>query len=208
MRYAGLDVSKTCTGWGLLTPDEKLSGTFRCPVRRPFMLKEGRLDAAYAGNVAHWYAQVLDAWLVKHKPDIAGIEQPQPGNIQRVQTDVTFDTLFHGQAITKRKVGGTNFETTHFLVGLAFQTALICRKRGIEPVYVSSNTWRGGLEIGRPPTGVKPQERSSWYKGEAKKIAQDAGHSPKSADAAEGFCIALYLHKINQPRDDLFAHAS
>lgn len=208
MRYAGLDVSKTCTGWALLTPDSMVSGTFRCPIRRPFDLKEGRLNAAYAANVAQWYAEILDAWLVKHKPDIAGIEQPQPGNLQRTQTDVSFDTLFAGQAITKRKVGGTNFETTHFLVGLAFETCRICRRLGIEPIYVASNQWRASVEIAKPPGDVPATDRTSWYKDQAKKRAKAAGHVPKSGDAAEAFCIALHLQKLDQPRNDLFAFAS
>ncbi|EFO30127.1 hypothetical protein TRICHSKD4_3702 [Roseibium sp. TrichSKD4] len=207
-RYAGLDVSKTCTGWGLITPEGISSGTMRCKIKRPFELPAGKIDAAYAGKVGDWYQRELDAWLVKHKPDTIAIEQPQPGSLERTKTEINHATMFAGEAKKKVKVGGTSFEVTHFLISLAFLMSTVCIRRGLQPVYVPSNEWRGTVGIGKPPHTVEAKNRRDWYKKKARETALARGHETKSGDAAEALCIALHLKLQAEPEGTLFSAVS
>ncbi len=209
MRFLGLDVSKTCTGWGLFSPDEVDAGTLRCPVKAPFGLKRGKIDAAYAGRVADWQAQELDALFVKLRPDVVGIEQPLPGNSSREvlvaedQQASLGDDRMQFQKMTKKKVGGTSYDVTHFLHGLAIGAARIASKRNIPPLYVPSQTWRSKSGVGRAPKGAGSTS-TTWYKSRAKEICFQLGYPQKSGDAAEGLLIAYYLYLENAPQD-LFA---
>ncbi|MBO6755711.1 MAG: hypothetical protein JJ902_05260 [Roseibium sp.] len=206
MRYAGLDVSKSCTGWGLVTPSGAQAGTFRCPIHRPFNLPKGKLDATYAGKVGDWFFRQLDAWLCKMKPDIIAIEQPKPGNLTRNKTEVDYSGLFAGESLKTTKVGNTNFETSHMLQSLAFGAAAVCVRRGLEPRYVPVKTWRSTVGIKTAPANEK--NPTAWYKKQAKTLVSAHGHDIKSGDAAEGLCIAFWLREQHAPTQDLFSVAS
>ncbi|GHB33874.1 hypothetical protein GCM10007094_23480 [Pseudovibrio japonicus] len=206
MRFLGLDVSKSCTGWGLYSPDEVDAGTLKCPIKPPFGLQRGKIDASYAGRVADWYAQEMDALIVKLRPDMVGIEQPLPGNSTRevLVADKTQGSLaddrMQFQKMKKAKVGGTSFDVTHFLHGLAIGAARIASRRSIPPLYVPSQTWRSSTGVGRAPKG-SGSSATSWYKRKAKEICSHLGHPQKSGDAAEGLLIAYHLYLLNSPID-------
>ncbi len=204
--YGGLDISKSCTGWGVVGPNLKEAGAWRCPIKAPFHLKRGAIDATYAGDVSDWYSRQFASWLATYRPDVVAIEQPMPGNSSRSKTEVDTSSEWAGQSLKKVEVGGTSFDTTHFLHGLAMEAARICRARNIQTIYVASQTWRGqkGLGIGTPPKSVEPKDRSSWYKKKAKLYAKADGLDLKSGDAAEGFCIATYLRNQREQPHGLF----
>lgn len=202
--FGGLDVSKTATGWGIVGSEIQEAGAFKCPVKKPFELARGQINAQYAGDVGHWFSKEVASWLSSYRPDVVAIEQPMPGNSQRTKTEIDTSSEWAGQSVKKVKVGGTSFDTTHFLHGLAFEAARLCRARNIEVVYVASQTWRGkeGLGIGVAPKAEK--DRSGWYKKQAKIYAKSFGMELTSGDAAEGFCIAVYLRNQRERPHGLF----
>lgn len=209
MRFLGLDVSKSCTGWGLLSPGEVDAGTLRCPHKPPFTLKRGKIDAAYSGRVGHWYTQNLDALLVKLRPDVIGVEQPLPGNPSRkkkVKEDdqnCLGDTRLEFQKIKEITVGGTSFDVVHFMNGLVMLTVRLAVMRNIPVTYVPSQTWRSTTGVGVPPKSSKTTS-TTWYKSRAKELCAQLGYPQKSGDAAEGLLIAYHLQLQNSPID-LFA---
>lgn len=203
--FGALDISKTCTGWGIIGKDLLEAGAWRCPIKPPFDLKKGDIDANYSGDVADWYARQFNAWLSTYRPDVVAIEKPNPGMGERTKTEVDMSSEWAGKAFKKIKVGNSNFATTHMLNGLAMEAARLCRSRGIEALFVGSSTWRGkgGLGIGTtPPKGVK--DGSAWHKQNAKTYAKACGYEAKSGDAAEGLCIAVYLRNQRESPHGLF----
>ncbi len=206
MRFGGLDVSKSATGWGIVGPGQVKAGTFRCPVKHPFELKAGALDAGYSGRVGVWFAQAIDAWLIEARPDEVAIEQPLPAIGPRKRAVIDTSSEWAGQAIKMEEVGGSNFAANHLLQGLAFEAARLCAMRGIPARYVSSQTWRSTFKIGQAPKDEK--NTSGWYKRRAKSVCLANGLEVKSGDAAEGLCLALYLRKQYYPEDDLFSVAA
>ena len=206
--YGGLDISKTASGWGIVGKDLSEAGVFRCPIKPPFDLKKGDIDAVYSGQVADWYSRHFCAWLSAYRPNKVAIEKPNPGMGERTKTIIDPSSEWAGQTVQKIKVGGSQFSSTHFLNGLAMDAARQCVMRNIEVVFVNSSTWRGkkGLGIGASaPKTVK--NGSSWHKNNAKEYAKSHGLEVKSGDAAEGFCLALYLRNQNEPAQGLFSGA-
>ncbi|KZL17649.1 hypothetical protein PsAD2_02985 [Pseudovibrio axinellae] len=209
MRFLGLDVSKSCTGWGLYSPDEVDAGTLRCPIKPPFGLVRGKIDAAYSGRVGHWYCQNLDALLVKLKPDSIGVEQPLPGNPTRTKKvkeddqNSLGDNRMEFQKVKEITVGGTSFDVVHFLNGLVMLSVKLAVQRNVPVVYVPSQSWRSTTGVGKPPKSSKTTP-TTWYKNRAKELCSELGYPQKSGDAAEGLLIAFHLHLENSPQD-LFA---
>ncbi|MBO6511539.1 MAG: hypothetical protein JJ979_24165 [Roseibium sp.] len=203
--YGGLDISKAATGWGVVGTGIQEAGAWRCPIPAPFNLKNGDVDARYAGEVGDWYQQRFASWVSTYRPDFVAIEKPNPGMGKRTKTTVDTSSKWAGQAIKKEEVGGTTFATTHFLNGLALLAALVCTSRNIPTIYVNTSTWRGqkGLGIGVvPPKSVK--DKSAWHKKNAKTYAKACGFEAKSGDAAEGFCLATYLRNQHEQPGGLF----
>lgn len=203
MRCMGLDVSKTATGWGMVTPEGSYGGSLRCPIKKPG--DAASIDGAYSGEVAVWFSRSVHALLIKEKPDKVAIEQPLVGNTTFKKTIVDTSTEWAGKAIRKVDAGKTNLATVHVLHGLAFEACRLCVLLGIDCSFVASQTWRSTVGIGRAPKGVK--NTSSWYKDAAKTLCKHLSIDVRSGDAAEGVCIALHLQKIHN-REDLFSKAS
>jgi len=207
---AAFDISKSATGYAVTDGKNWESGVWICPIKKPFELAAGKIEAGYAGRVGYWLEKHIIALLGEHRVSHAAIEQPMPGNSSREQRVLNPNADFAGQAFTTRTVGGTQFDVTHFLHGLAFGAAAILAKKNIPCRYVASQTWRPAVGIGRPPAkGMSYSQRRTWLKNEAKRICGLRGIPVTGADQAEACLIAVYLQGLLNPRlaghaEDLF----
>ena len=190
MIYSGWDISKTATGWAVTDGKAWETGVLRCPIKPPFEMPAGAIDAGYAGAVADWLRLQIYALVGVHRPIDAVIEQPMPGNSGRTRLEVNMSADFAGQAMRRVPVGGTSFGVTHFTHGLAVQAASIFVRLGIPVVYAASQSWRSTVGIGRPPRNTK--DHTKWYKEQA--IAQCGlrGIPVKGADAADAACLLIH----------------
>lgn len=217
MIVAAFDISKSATGYAVTDGKWWESGTWVCPVKRPFGLKTGSIDAGYAGNVGVWLWREMYAFLGHHRPNYAAIEAPMPGNTTKQRTVVDTSSSWAGQAFKKETVGGTTFDTTHSLHGLAFLGSTACAILGVPCVYIPVNSWRASVGVGKPPSHDKIThepidtyaKRRAWLKQEAKRNCGHREIPVTGTDQAEACLIAVHLMAVRNPRlaghaDDLF----
>lgn len=209
MIVAAFDISKSATGYAATDGERWESGVWLCPIKKPFELKAGSINAEYAGKVGVWLENHIVALLGEHRPSHAAVESPMPGNSTRTRTVMDKSASWAGQALRTETVGGTQFDVTHFLHGLAFGAATVCARKNIPCLYVASQTWRSTTGVGRPAKGLSYSQRRTWLKNEAKRICGLRGIPVTGADEAEAALIAVWLLAKLNPRlaghaDDLF----
>lgn len=187
------DVSKSATGWAVMDDDWYDSGVLKCPVKKPFHVKQGSIDAMYSGRVERWFRPEIWQLVKLHEPDVIGIEQPMPGNIGREKM-VTRIGAGGVQVAEKQKFGNTSFDTTHFLHGLAMVVCGICVEFDIPCEFIASQSWRSTCNIGHPPKLENYDQRKKWLKNKAREFAAHRiGIDVISPDEAEALCMAHHL---------------
>ncbi len=218
---AGLDISKSATGWAVIDGSTCHSGVWRCPIVKPEGLGVGKIDAVYTGMVADWLHGQIFALTKRFTLTHAAIEQPMPGNSKK-RKPASFKgagsfELSGADIAPEVSVGTTAFDVTHFLHGLVVIGARVFARQNIPAVYVASQTWRSTMQVGRPPkqdvvkgklVNLSASQRRDWYKRRALEICRKRGIRVDSPDQAEAVLIALHLQTITErDRVDMFTPA-
>lgn len=188
------DVSKSATGWAVLADDWYDSGVLKCPVKKPFHVKQGSIDAMYSGRVERWFRQEVWQVVKLNDPDVIGIEQPMPGNIGREKQIEDMSSPAHARVFKRVKIGNTSFDVTHFLHGLAMVVCGVAAELDIPVEYIASQSWRSTCNIGHPPKSVEGSARRTWLKNRALEFASHRlGIAVTSNDEAEAVCMAHHM---------------
>lgn len=205
MIVAGLDISKSATGWAVTDGTVWQSGIWKCPIQKPEGLEIGRIDAVYTGAVADWLANQITAFLAANRPDYVGIEQPMPGNSSRMKPGKPKGFEMGDEIPVMASFGTTSFDVTHFLHGLCVVACRCCVRMNCEPLYIASQTWRSTVKIGRAPkqdviknkvATLSASQKRTWYKNAAKAVCARRGISVTGPDQAEAVCITLHMQEV------------
>jgi hypothetical protein len=205
MIVAGLDISKSATGWAVTDGTAWESGVWKCPIAKPADLAVGRIDAAYTGAVADWLSIQITSFLAANRPDHVGIEQPMPGNSSRMKMGKPKGFEMGDDIPIMAAAGNTSFDVTHFLHGLCVIACRCCVRLNCQPLYVASQTWRSTVKIGRAPkqdviknkiATLSYSQRRTWYKNAAKAVCARRGIPIIGPDQAEAVCLTLHMQEI------------
>lgn len=219
MIVAGLDISKSATGWAVTDGTAWESGVWKCPVKKPEGLEAGRIDAGYTGEVADWLSNTITAFLSANCPDHVGIEQPIPGNASRMKPQAAPRFDIGEPVAAQASFGNTSFDVTHFLHGLCVVACRCCVRLNCVPHYVASQTWRSTVKIGHAPkqdligrkiVKLSYSQKRTWYKNAAKAVCAKRGIVVIGPDEAEAVCLTLHMQQVlngelNFKASDMFA---
>jgi hypothetical protein len=199
----GFDVASSITGWAATNGREWRGGILKSPVVRPFDLKAGSIDANYSGAIGAWFEGAVLHLLKKFQPSHVGVEQPMPGSSKGPGKLVPneFDDGWAGHSFKRVQSGGTRFDTTHLLHGLAFLCATACRRELIDVRYIASQTWRSTTGVGRPPATIKQSQKSAWYKAKAMTVCGLLGIVVRESDHAEAALLTHHLYSLIKSQD-------